>query len=103
MIHLRDRITLQHVTKTQDDFGEPVETWATLATVWSRVLPGSANESQVNGTTKTASEYTVELWYRSDLTVQDRVKFGSLYLSIDGLANVDGLNRKILLTCTETS
>jgi len=30
------------------------------------------------------------------------VKFGSLYLSIDGMENVDGLNRKILLTCTET-
>lgn len=36
---LRKRIQILAVTRTQDGYGEPVETWATVATVWGQWTP----------------------------------------------------------------
>ena len=39
------RIALQRKTATQNDYGEEVVTWSTLATVWAEMLPGAGRES----------------------------------------------------------
>lgn len=38
------RITIERASVTTDEYGGPVETWATLATVWAEVLPISDGE-----------------------------------------------------------
>lgn len=43
------RVTIQQATTTQDIYGEPIETWATIATVW-------AKQSDIRGRERFTSE-----------------------------------------------
>lgn len=40
----RHRVTFETPTVVQDAFGEPDQTWATLATRWARVMPMKGKE-----------------------------------------------------------
>lgn len=74
------RVTIQQLTTTQDSWNHPVESWATLATVWATKQPRRAVEP-------TEAQQVVALglvdWfirYRSDVTAQLRL------LDADGTA-----------------
>jgi SPP1 family predicted phage head-tail adaptor len=41
----KERVTIQRATITYNQFNEPVETWADLATVWAKRMDASAGES----------------------------------------------------------
>ncbi len=69
------QITIQQNTPTQDATGQPIESWATLATVWAEYLPVSGREfwaaRQVNAT----AVANFRIHYRSDVTRKMRVSF----------------------------
>ena len=72
---LDQRITLQTATVTKDAVGGPVETWATLATLWANVrdLSGKAiNEAQQVGSAVTRR---VTIRWRAGITAALRVQF----------------------------
>ena len=50
---LRHRVTLQEAASAADQYGQPVETWAAVATLWASVEPLRGREfyqaQQVNG------------------------------------------------------
>jgi SPP1 family predicted phage head-tail adaptor len=102
MKHYRHRIVIQRVVQANDEFGQPIETWSTLATVWGLVSPMSGSEGQQNGTTKAKSAYTVEIWYRSDLTTKDRISWSGLTMEINGIENVEERDRRMILDCVVT-
>lgn len=41
---LDKRVSIQMKTETKDGYGAPIETWATVATVWARWIPLKASE-----------------------------------------------------------
>lgn len=71
------RLIIQRKSITYSDSGEPIETWATLATVWAQARPNRGDERfsvrQLVGT----AVMTFLIRYRSDLalTVEDRLSY----------------------------
>ena len=67
------RISIERFTSTTSESGEPIETWANLATVWAKVEQQSGRE--FFSTVQEISERRVVFRIRwiEDLTVLDRV------------------------------
>ena len=95
---MRERITVQRATTTVDQFGEPQETWATLATVWASVLPqryttGAEALSQALGREAVQTTYTVTIYWLSDVRETDRINWGGKLLDIRRVIDPDGQRR----------
>lgn len=69
------RITIQQATSVADAFGEPIETWSDLATVWAEVVPLGGREffeaRQVNA--EQTARFRIR--YRADITREMRVLY----------------------------
>ena len=74
---LNRRVVIQQLTAGQDDIGQPVQTWATLATVWAHILHISGRESiQADADTATLKA-SIRIRYRTDVTSAMRVVHGA--------------------------
>lgn len=60
----RRRVVFQRATVTQDAFGEPDPTWATLATRWALVAPLKGAERR--NASETMAEVTTRIVTRND-------------------------------------
>lgn len=91
------RITFQTFTESADGAGEPVKTWANLAsnpTVWAEVLPlaltnrGGGMEvfdaEQILGLADTR----FRIRYRSDITVEMRIVYASVNYDIESVSEI---------------
>ena len=79
---LRHRIQLQAPTDYQDEFGQPVRSWTTYATVWAQVNESGASES-VDGMQLNASAvHSILVRYRSDIQSNHRILWGERILNI---------------------
>ena len=84
---LDTQITIQSATEAQDAFGEPIKTWANLATdptPWAEKIPLSGSErfqaQQVNAEVDT----TFRIRYRTDLDEEMRIVLDSTPYDIQG-------------------
>jgi SPP1 family predicted phage head-tail adaptor len=85
------RITLERATKAQDEYGEEVLTWGTLATVWASFKPVSDGERMA--AREVSAELTARFQIRwdsawSDLSAQDRLIFDGKTYSISGVKEI---------------
>ena len=85
------RIVLLRSTKVADAFNQPIETFATLATVWASFMPVSDSEKE------RANEVHSELMGRfiirwalawADLGTKDRVSFDGRSFDIRGVKEI---------------
>lgn len=95
---LRHRIHIQRATITANDYGEPAQAWATIATVWAGVEPLRGREyfaaSQVQG----AAEVRIIIRYGpqvASLNIADRVLHGSTVYDINSVQNIDSRNKEL--------
>ena len=86
---LRHRLELQSAADSTDSYGQPTRTWATYATVWGSVEPVTASEAPLADQLQGAITHSVTLRFTSDLEVGHRIKFGSRYLNVRGVRNVE--------------
>jgi SPP1 family predicted phage head-tail adaptor len=104
---LRDRITIQSRTRVSDGQGGADATPATVvANEPAQVLPigalASAGREGVQASAMTAVlTDIVRLRYRSDVSVTDRVVFGSRTLEVQSVQDPDGRQRELQLLCSE--
>jgi SPP1 family predicted phage head-tail adaptor len=91
---LRDKVTIQKITYSQDSYGGVTEAWSTHAAVWARVeyLTGSElfKAQQVNAQVKGR----IRIRRRSDIEANMRVLFGSVYLEILAVYPADNMGRE---------
>lgn len=87
------KILIEQPTETRDSYGEPVATWATLATVFGQKL-------DVRGTERFQSEQQLGeevtrflIRYRSDVTAKMRLTVEGKVYDIEGIAEVAGRHR----------
>ena len=70
---LRHRVTIQKNTPSQNDLGEAIASWSTVATVWAAVEPlqgrefFEARQEQADVTTR------IRIRWRDDVSVENRV------------------------------
>jgi len=79
--------------------GENEESWGTLATVWGVLEPVTGNEQFEAGNLEQVNQYRVEMWYRSDVTTEERISYLGRTFEIESVVNVDERNRKLVLRC----
>lgn len=98
---LRHRVTVQSLTVTQDEYGAPVETWTTMATVWVSIEPLEGREyfaaRQVN------AEVTgrIRMRYLPGVLPSMRVLYGTRTFNILSIINPDERKRMTELMVQE--
>jgi SPP1 family predicted phage head-tail adaptor len=101
---LRHRLRFERATETQNQFGEPVQTWAEIKTVWGAVEPlrgaerQRANQTQADEDVRLVARYSSEL---ATLNPKDRcVAVGKVY-DIKSVLNIDERNREFNVMARE--
>jgi SPP1 family predicted phage head-tail adaptor len=95
------RITVERATYAQNEYGEAVETWATLCTVWAeRVLHTRGNEALTAGMDITTVPVHWVVRYStitSTITHGDRIQYaGDVYNVLAVLEMVRGVGVKLV-------
>jgi SPP1 family predicted phage head-tail adaptor len=79
---LKHRIELQTPSKSQNSFGEWIETFATVATVWAAIIPLTGSKYLAAKQANSDVSGTVYIRYRSDIVPTMRLKYGNRILKI---------------------
>lgn len=101
-----ERITLRRVTRTQDDLGGTVETWADLATVWAQVRASSGREESDGQRVNPVTRFRAVIWWKCDATgapfytAADKVIWRGREYGIESVAPI-GRNDKMELRLVE--
>ena len=66
------RIKIQRVTTSEDTFGQPIETWTDLITVWGEKREIRGTERWTANQTISQVDIIYRIRYRSSLTTKDR-------------------------------
>jgi len=101
---LRQRVTLEGVTTSQNTYGEAVPTWATVATVWAEVTPLMAQVREqvaaVANQISSRTPYQVRLRYRTGLQPSThRVVWEGKTLEVEAVMDPEGRKRELVLMC----
>lgn len=99
---LRQRITLQQVTSTPNSYGEMIESWSDVATVWGAVEPLRGREFFDAEQVQSEISCRVRIRYRSGVGPTMRWKYGARYLYINAVIDVNERHREIHCMCRET-
>jgi len=82
------RITIQSVTRTQNSFGEMIETWATWATVWAQVNHKAGREKTEADAVRADADVEFLIRYRSGLLPTMRIVYESNNYDISSIAEI---------------
>lgn len=81
-------ITLQSVSTSVDSYGQPVESFSTLANVWAKIEYKSEVEKFENEQLRAVSNINFIIRYRTDITEQMRISYNSNTYQITGIAEI---------------
>mgnify|MGYP001599371197 CR=1 FL=1 len=98
---LNKRITLQSATLARDGHGQPIETWADVATMWAAVEPIRGREYFAAQQVSAETTHRVTLRHRAGVSPQMRVAFGSRTFRIESVIDPLEKNERIELMCVE--
>lgn len=74
---LNSRVTIQQLTEGQDEIGQPVQVWTTLAEVWANVRTLNGVETIKAGAEMSAVKASIRIRRREDVTAAMRVLLGA--------------------------
>ncbi|MCA3068117.1 MAG: phage head closure protein [Rhodocyclaceae bacterium] len=100
---LDKRVSIQQQSSTRDDLNQKVDTWTTLnnGAVWASVQPLRASEAISYDAKQMLLTHRVTIRFRSDVTPDMRLLFGSRILKIVSMRNPDERGELIELLCEE--
>ena len=84
---LRHRVTLQNRVTTKDDFGQTIESWTDLKTVWASVEPISGRELLSSQQTLGEITHRIRTRYRNGITAATRILFNGRIFDIQSSIN----------------
>ena len=100
---LRHRVTIQAATTVDNAAGEPVPTWADVATVDAAIRPSTPREVAYAQGLAAVTKHTVTIRYRPGVTPKHRLKFCGRVLSIAGVIDVEERNVELQILCSEAA
>lgn len=98
---LRHRITLQAASTAKDGYGEDIQTFGTLATVWASIEPLRGRELLLAQQISAEITFRIRIRYNASLAAEDRVIFGSRTFEIIAVLNKDERDEQIELMAKE--
>lgn len=84
-------ITIERATTVQDEFGEPIETWATLLEVFAEAVPVSDGEKVAAAEVSATISMRFRVLYSStiaDVNPKDRISFDGRDYDIWGVKEI---------------
>ena len=100
---LDQRVTVERFTSTQDELGQPIETWAPLFTCWAAVEPLTGREYLAAQAAVSEVTARIRMRFRPWMTAQDRVIHNGTIYQIESLIDVRSENRELVLMCKALS
>lgn len=99
---MRERVEIQGNTPTTGSRGQPTPVWATTSTVWARVQQVKGDETEQADKITAKRNYEVELRVNTAVNTTNRLKWNSLFLSIN--ASLTNERKAVtVLSCTEVA
>jgi SPP1 family predicted phage head-tail adaptor len=96
---LNKRVTIQQRTTGEDDFGQPVETWADLASVWAAIEDMSGKQYFVAQAAQNPVQTRITIRHRVGVVPTMRVLHGLDIYDIQAVLGQDG--RTLDLMCAK--
>ena len=93
------RVVIKQGTEAQDDHGQFVPTWSTLATVWARFRALNGTERFVDEQIRATVEAEFVVRWRSDVTPKMRISWDSETWQIEAVLE-EGRREYLRLLCT---
>ena len=95
---LRHRVTFETATVTDDDFGEPDQSWASITTVWAGIEPTAGKERFAAMQHQSEIDTLIVCRYHTALSAlapKDRATWNSKTFDIKAVINVDERNKEL--------
>lgn len=96
---LDQRVTVERFTSTEDELGQPIQTWAPLFTCWAAVEPLTGREYLAAAALVSEVTARIRMRFRPWMTAQDRVVHNGTTYGIESLVDVRSGNRELVLMC----
>lgn len=96
---LDQRVTVERFTSTQDELGQPIESWAPLFTCWAAVEPLTGREYLAAQAAVSEVTARIRMRFRPWMTAQDRVIHNGTIYGIESLVDVRSGHRELVLMC----
>lgn len=97
----RNRIRLEQQVPVPDGQGGHTVTYALRAVVSAHLRPLSGKEALLAAQVTAVLSSVAEIWYRTDLSVKDRIRLGSRILQIESLYDPTDMRDELYLICSE--
>ncbi len=98
---LKELVTLQHSTRTEDGLGGFSTNWTTLATVWAEVIPAKTPREDSRQQLTVRGRYRVLIRYRDDVTADTRILYRERILTIDSITTDPEEQRALVIEAHE--
>jgi SPP1 family predicted phage head-tail adaptor len=96
------RIVIKPRTETPDGQGGKIASYTTTrCTVWAYERPLTGRESLIAGQVTAVLSSVFEIWFRSDISVKDRIVVGTRTIQIESFYDPDARGRELYLVCSE--
>lgn len=79
------RVVIENYATSTDDWGHPVRTWSTLASVWAQKKDVQAIERTEQAQIVALTYTQFRIRYRSDVDTTMRISYGNTYFYITGV------------------
>lgn len=99
---LNRRIVIQRKTETLDSFGQPIETWTTLHTLWADPRPVTGSERFTAQQVAGNAVMTFAIGWISDIHVEDRISYDGKLWDIHDIREI-GRREGLEIDCTARS
>ena len=99
---LRHRVTIQQPSSSTNSRGGKIKSWSDLATVWASIEPLSGREIEQDFQLEPETTTRIVMRYKSGLTSNMRIKYGSRYYKILGITNTNERNYELIVNAVET-
>ena len=96
---LDQRVTVERFTSTEDELGQPIQTWAPLFTCWAAVEPLTGREYLAAAALVSEVTARIRMRFRPWMTAQDRVVHNGTTYGIESLVDVRSDHRELVLMC----
>ena len=100
---LDQRVTVERYTSTQDELGQPIESWAPLFTCWAAVEPLTGREYLAAQAAVSEVTAKIRMRFRPWMTAQDRVIHNGITYGIQSVIDVRSEHRELHLMCKALS
>jgi len=95
------RMEIQSKTVAYGIYNEPIDTWATIASVWCGVVTTGGGEFYAAQKLKASTQAIFKIRYGNVVNVTNRIKYNNKYFEILSINDVDEAHNEIQIAAKE--